>query len=64
MFEKVFLGPLENEENKKLADLNWREIALLVPLLVVIFWIGLYPKFFFDLIQPAVTSLLGGLAIP
>ncbi len=64
MFEKVFLGPLDNEENQKLKDLNWREIAMMIPLLVVIFWIGLYPKFFFDMIQPAVTSLLGGLVIP
>jgi NADH-quinone oxidoreductase subunit M len=59
MFEKVFLGPITHEENRKLHDLNWREIAILVPLLVVIFWIGLYPRFFFDLINPSVDQLAG-----
>jgi NADH-quinone oxidoreductase subunit M len=58
MFQKMFLGPLDKEENMKLKDLNWREIATLVPLLVFIFWIGLYPKPFFDLMAPAVENLV------
>jgi NADH-quinone oxidoreductase subunit M len=58
MFQKMFLGPLDKEENKKLKDLNWREIATLVPLLVFIFWIGLYPKPFFALMGPAVDNLV------
>ncbi len=58
MFQKMFLGPLDKEENMKLKDLNWREIATLVPLLVFIFWIGLYPKPFFALMAPAVNNLV------
>ncbi|MBU0510483.1 MAG: NADH-quinone oxidoreductase subunit M [Chloroflexi bacterium] len=58
MFQKLFLGPLDKEENKKLKDLNWREIATLVPLLILIFWIGLYPKPFFTLIAPTVDKLV------
>jgi NADH-quinone oxidoreductase subunit M len=58
MFQKMFLGPLDKEENKKLKDLNWREVATIVPLLVFIFWIGLYPKPFFALIAPAVDNLV------
>jgi NADH-quinone oxidoreductase subunit M len=46
------------DENKTLKDLNWREIVTLVPLLVFIFWIGLYPKFFFDLMSPSVEQLV------
>jgi len=58
MFQKMFLGPLEKEENKKLKDLSWREIVTHVPLLIFIFWIGLYPKPFFALMSPAVDNLV------
>jgi NADH-quinone oxidoreductase subunit M len=57
MFQKVFLGPVTVEENKTLKDLSVREIAVLAPLLVLIFWIGVYPKPFFALITPAVDQL-------
>jgi NADH-quinone oxidoreductase subunit M len=58
MFQKLFLGPVDKEENKNLKDLNWREIATLVPLLALIFWIGLYPKPFFSLMAPSVEKLV------
>jgi NADH-quinone oxidoreductase subunit M len=58
MFQKLFLGPVTKDENRSLKDLNWREIATLVPLLVLIFWIGLYPKPFFTLMAPAVDKLV------
>jgi NADH-quinone oxidoreductase subunit M len=58
MFEKIFLGPVTNEENLHLAEINGREIVTLLPILVVVFWIGLYPKFFFDLMNPTVENLL------
>jgi NADH-quinone oxidoreductase subunit M len=64
MFQKMFLGPQGEivEEAKhhgtSLRDLNWREIATVIPLLIFIFWIGLYPKPFFDLMAPAVDQLV------
>ena len=58
MFEKVFLGPVKVEANLGLKDLNVREIVTLVPLLVLIFWIGLYPQPFFNLINPSVENLI------
>jgi NADH-quinone oxidoreductase subunit M len=58
LFQKLFLGPVTKEENRKLLDLNWREIVTLLPLIVLIFWIGIYPKPFFDLISPAVNNLV------
>ncbi|HUF39638.1 MAG TPA: NADH-quinone oxidoreductase subunit M [Anaerolineales bacterium] len=61
MFQKLFLGPLDKEENMNLKDLNLREIVTIVPLLVFIFWIGLYPKPFFDLMAPAVGKLTAAL---
>jgi len=58
MFQKLFLGPVTKEENRHLFDLNWREIVTLLPLIVLIFWIGLYPKPFFLLMAPAVEKLV------
>ena len=61
MFQRMFLGEVTNEKNRGLPDLNRREIAILVPLLILIFWIGLYPKPFLDLLGPSVHQLALGL---
>ena len=58
MFQKIFLGPVDKDENRRLLDLNLREVVTLVPLLVLIFWIGLYPRPFFNLMGPAVEQLV------
>jgi NADH-quinone oxidoreductase subunit M len=61
MFQKMFLGPVNKDENKSLKDLNWREIVTLAPLLIFIFWIGLYPKPFFTLMAPTVNKLVSSI---
>src|SRR5258706_15540038 len=69
MFQKMFLGPQGEivEEVKKhghaLRDLNIRELITIIPLLIFIFWIGLYPAPFFNLMAPAVNNLVAMLPI-
>lgn len=43
MYQRVMFGPVTHEENKKLVDLNAREIGLLIPLVIFMIWIGIRP---------------------
>ncbi len=43
LYQRVFWGKITHEENKHLKDLNGRELATLLPLVALCFWIGLYP---------------------
>jgi len=51
LYQRVFWGKLTNEENRQLKDLSVRELATLVPLAVLCFWIGLYPKPFLEFLH-------------
>ncbi|MBN1287229.1 MAG: NADH-quinone oxidoreductase subunit M [Anaerolineae bacterium] len=57
MFGKVYMGPVTHAENRRLPDLNWKEMLALVALVVMIFWIGLYPAPFFGVMDAAAGSL-------
>ena len=63
LYQRVFFGELSNEKNFELSDLNLREQWTLIPLIVICFWIGLYPKPFFDRMQPTVTRVMEARAV-
>ena len=55
---RVFFGPLrERKQAEPITDLTLREIAALVPLCLIIVWIGVQPKFFLDRMAPAIDQL-------
>jgi len=58
MYQRMFFGPLKREENKKLKDLNAREVVYLLIILVFIVWIGVYPKTFLGKSEASVRSLV------
>ena len=51
-------GEIEQEENRTLPDLNLREIMTFVPLIILAFWIGLYPKTFLDYLHDPVNQIV------
>ena len=54
LYQRVMFGSVTNSANEHLPDLNWREYATLVPLIALAFWLGVYPKPFFEVVhQPA-----------
>jgi NADH-quinone oxidoreductase subunit M len=58
MFQRVMFGPLKNKENEKLKDLSAREIAVLVPLIIAIFAMGIFPNVFFEKTGPSIDRML------
>ncbi len=53
-FQKIFMGELNKEENRHLPKLEWNEIAVLVPILVLIVLIGIQPYIF---MKPSDTTV-------
>jgi NADH-quinone oxidoreductase subunit M len=74
LVQRVFFGPLKEPDtghhhahhaghaSQPVRDLSVREIFALAPLAVLIFWIGLYPKYFLDRMQPTLNPLTAAAA--
>jgi len=58
MLQRVIFGKITKPENENLKDLDGREKLVLVPLVILIFWIGIYPKPFLRRMEPAVNDIL------
>ncbi len=58
MFQRVIWGKITHKENENLKDLTGLEKAVLIPLVVLIFWIGLAPNAMFKRMEPAVANIL------
>jgi NADH-quinone oxidoreductase subunit M len=62
MYKHVVFGPLgKSAALEKLGDLSAREVVAVLPIVVLIFWIGIYPKPFLNRIEPTVEVLLARL---
>ena len=55
---RMFWGTITHDENKTVPDINRRETIAVIPLIVTVFWIGLYPKFFLDRMDPTIDQFV------
>src|SRR2546425_2913248 len=58
LYQRTMFGPCDNPKNQALKDLSFREGMTLVPLIAWAFWVGLYPKPFFDVLERPVTNIV------
>ena len=60
--QRMIFNPLDKPENDSLTDLTRRELAVLVPLIVGIFWLGLYPQPVLRRMEPATQRYVDAVA--
>jgi NADH-quinone oxidoreductase subunit M len=58
MYQRVMFGEVTHEENKYLKDLNPREVVVLVPVVLVIVWIGVYPQPFLKRMEASTRAIV------
>jgi len=58
LYQRTMFGALENPKNAALQDLSPREMTTLVPIVIMCFWIGLYPSPFLSRMEASVNFIL------
>jgi NADH-quinone oxidoreductase subunit M len=58
MFQKVMFGPIRDEKNRNLPDVTPREIAVFLPVVILIFAMGIFPRPFLQAMEPAVDRFI------
>jgi NADH-quinone oxidoreductase subunit M len=64
MLQRVVFGQVTNSENSRLKDLNAREVGLLIPLLFLMLFMGVYPRVFLDRSKASVVAVGERLSAP
>jgi NADH-quinone oxidoreductase subunit M len=58
LYRRVVFGAITNEEVKHMPDMNLREIAFFIPIIVLVMWIGIYPKSYLSPMDASVAHLI------
>src|SRR5690242_105175 len=59
LYRKIIFGELTKDSLKAILDMNRREVAVFLPLVLITLWMGIYPASFLDPMAPAVDKLIG-----
>jgi NADH-quinone oxidoreductase subunit M len=58
LYQRVMLGPIENEDNAGLKDINKTELLSIVPIIIFIIWIGVQPNTFLKISENSVKKVI------
>ncbi|NFV80111.1 NADH-quinone oxidoreductase subunit M [Magnetospirillum aberrantis] len=58
LYRRVMFGKLTREDLKDILDMSPREVAMFVPLIVVVIWMGVYPNTFLEPMHASVAKLI------
>ena len=63
-YQRVMFGPIDKPENRALLDITLREIFVLLPIAIMMFVMGIYPKPFLSKMEPSVLEFLSAKSEP
>jgi NADH-quinone oxidoreductase subunit M len=58
LYRRIIYGKITREELKTILDLKPREILVFAPLVVLVFWMGIYPSSFLGPMNASVANLI------
>jgi len=58
LYRRVVFGELKHDDLKNILDLNWREVLVFAPLIVIVLWMGIFPQAFLGPMEASVENLV------
>ncbi len=58
LYRRVIFGVMTKADLKTISDLAWKERVVFAPLIAIVFWMGLYPTSFIDIMSASIGNLI------
>jgi len=58
LYRRVMFGEINNEEVRRMSDITTREVVIFIPLVLLVLWIGLYPKPYLHAMDASLANLI------
>lgn len=58
LYRRVIFGPVANDEVASLEEVSTRELTFFIPIIIMVIWLGVYPKAYFSAMDASVSALI------